>query len=767
MRAKWVGLFLALGLVAAGTHWMLPEAAARAAAWDVVGVVAVAASWFGLRSNRPDARGAWMFLALGLTLLVVGDLVWDTSVLVFGHADDYVPLSDIPYLSAYPMLGLGLFALARRRNVTREGLLDATIVSLVLLAPMWQLVVRPTFASANGASLQALPNAAYPLLDVFLIVLVVFTAFTLSRWNAAVWLLFAGLVVNTVGDIVYARLSADGTAAGTLWLNAVWPVSYVLIAAAMLHPSVHELSRITPSAATPMNRARVVVLAIALFAMPAMLAVQLETGEHLGGSLLLVVASLVIACLIGWRIIWLVREIDRSHEAVSRSEDLLQHQAFHDALTGLPNRLLLLDRLGQALLRNDEGTVAVLFLDLDRFKVINDSLGHEAGDELLLEVSRRLEHALKAVDTVARFGGDEFVIVCERVAGAAEARSVAERVAAAFIEPFTVAEGGRVSVTASIGIAVAVGPGDAPTDLLRDADAAMYRAKEQGRARIEVFDAVLRSRVVVRLETERSLRRAVARGELRVRYQPIVELSIESVVGAEALMRWRHPTRGLIAPGHFIDVAEETGLIVPMGEWMIGEVVEELAKLRAQPALDQLVLSVNLSARQFMGPELVDAIRSNVRRHDVDPARLCLEVTESVLLDDVDASAAALHALKDLGVRLAVDDFGTGYSSLGYLKMFPFDQLKIDQAFTAGLGENEADDAIVLATVRMAHALGMEVVLEGVETQVQRDRACELGCDFAQGYLFAPPQRASEVFAAPELDGTLGSVAAPTAPRAH
>ena len=277
--------------------------------------------------------------------------------------------------------------------------------------------------------------------------------------------------------------------------------------------------------------------------------------------------------------------------------------------------------------------------------------------------------------------------------------------------------------TTSIGIALARGPHDRPETLLRDADAAMYRAKERGRARTEVFDPALRSHVVVRLETERALRHALDRDELRVLYQPTIRLADGELVGAEALLRWRHPARGLIGPKEFIGVAEETGLIVSIGEWVIEQACAELARQRVARAGGPVMLSVNLSGRQLARPELVESIRTRLAAAGLAPSLLCLEVTESVLLDDVDASVTALRGLKDLGVRLAVDDFGTGYSSLGYLKQFPFDQLKIDQAFVAGLGSSDADDAIVLAASQMAHALGMEVVAEGVETELQRDRA--------------------------------------------
>ncbi|HEY8215587.1 MAG TPA: EAL domain-containing protein, partial [Acidimicrobiia bacterium] len=435
--------------------------------------------------------------------------------------------------------------------------------------------------------------------------------------------------------------------------------------------------------------------------------------------------------------------------AVDRAaaEDRLEHQAFHDPLTGLPNRALLLDRLGQALLRlaRNAGDVAVLFLDIDRFKVINDSLGHDAGDELLIEIARRIESSLQAADTVARFGGDEFVVVCERLHGEADAGVVAERLARALSEPVTLSHGGVVVATASIGIALARGPHDRPETLLRDADTAMYRAKERGRARTEVFDAALRSHVVVRLETERALRRALERDELRVLYQPAVRLEDESLAGAEALLRWRHPARGLVSPGEFVPIAEETGLIVPIGDWVIEHACAELARQDVVQPGRSLIISVNLSGRQLTRSNLVEDIGRHLDAAGVAPNRLCLEVTETVLLEDVATSVTALHGLKELGVRLAVDDFGTGYSSLGYLKQFPFDVLKIDQAFVAGLGTSDADDAIVLAAVQLSHALGMWVVAEGVETERQRDVARDLGCDLAQGFLFAAPGRAEEL----------------------
>jgi diguanylate cyclase (GGDEF)-like protein/PAS domain S-box-containing protein len=430
--------------------------------------------------------------------------------------------------------------------------------------------------------------------------------------------------------------------------------------------------------------------------------------------------------------------------AVDRAERTRQlgHLALHDALTGLPNRALAQDRLEHALARlaNSEAMVAVLFVDLDRFKSVNDGLGHETGDELLIAVGRRLSATVRRQDTIARFGGDEFMILCEDLVDERQAEELAERAAQAFAVPF-VLEHAEITMSASIGIAVTDRASDGASSLLGDADAAMYRAKRRGGARQELFDEAMHTQAISRVLTERALRQALEHDELRVFYQPQFELATGERVCVEALLRWQHPLRGLVAPGDFIGVAEETGVIVPIGEWVLERACELARSSRTDgPGGGPLAISTNLSARQLQRPEFPSVVAKTVRDYGIDPATLCLEVSEVTLLDDLDIMSDALRALKDQGVRLAIDDFGTGGSSLTYLRRFPFDELKIDPSFIAGLGRSTADDAILSATIDMAHALGMIVAAEGVETEEQRARLLELGCDRAQGYHLAAPE---------------------------
>ncbi|HKG25560.1 MAG TPA: EAL domain-containing protein, partial [Thermomicrobiales bacterium] len=445
------------------------------------------------------------------------------------------------------------------------------------------------------------------------------------------------------------------------------------------------------------------------------------------------------------------RIVGTVHDVTERKqlEARLEHQAFHDPLTDLPNRALFTRRLDEALLhRGDESTdFAVLFLDLDRFKLINDTLGHEAGDQLLIAVGMRLRGIVRLPgDVVARLGGDEFTVLLDDVRGDAEAIGVAERIIAAMTAPITLLENREIVVSTSVGI-VRPGPDhQTGADVLRDADNALYRAKEGGRNRYAVFDASMGAETAERLALEADLRRALARDELRVTYQPKIELATARVVAVEAFLRWDHPTRGWIAPARFIPIAEETGQIGDIGAWVLGTACRVAATWdRVTP--DPPILSINLSGKQLHDPDFAAALESLLAETGLAPRRLRLEIAETTAMKNAEATIQALGRLQEIGVRVVIDDFGTGSSSLTFLRRFPVDTLQLDHSFVADLGANPDATKVAQAVIGLAHGLGLQVVAEGVERPDQLAQLRALGCEQAQGNLFAPPLPAPDLAA--------------------
>jgi diguanylate cyclase (GGDEF)-like protein len=427
--------------------------------------------------------------------------------------------------------------------------------------------------------------------------------------------------------------------------------------------------------------------------------------------------------------------------------DELARQAFRDTLTNLANRALFMDRLGHALARTERRAdcLAVLYLDIDRFKVVNDSLGHGVGDRLLAEVGRRLTLCLRPEDTVARLGSDEFGIMMEGLTGVADATQVAARIMEQFEEPF-VTDGRDVVITSSIGIALSPSPEVQPEQLLHCADVAMCQAKIKGKAQYAIYDGATNAPAMERLDLELDLRGAITRGEFTLYYQPIVDLDENRIVGLEALIRWVHPTRGLLLPADFIALTEETGLIVPIGQWVLAEACRQVREWQdLAPARAPLMVAINLSAKQVRHATLLDEVTDALRASHLPPSSLTLEITESVMMDHEPGTLAKLMALRGLGVHLALDDFGTGYSALDYLRRFPADTLKIDQSFVRGLGDRSEDTAIVQAVITVAKSLTLRVGAEGIETPQQAEQLRAMGCDYGQGYFFARPLAAEHV----------------------
>ncbi|HJP93643.1 MAG TPA: EAL domain-containing protein [Pyrinomonadaceae bacterium] len=433
-----------------------------------------------------------------------------------------------------------------------------------------------------------------------------------------------------------------------------------------------------------------------------------------------------------------IAEQERISRVLEETKEHFRHAAFHDSLTGLPNRAMFTELLKaeiESSKRVNEHMFAVLFLDLDRFKNINDSLGHTHGDLLLVAFAERLERTLRPVDTLARFGGDEFAILLSGMTDATDAVRVAQRISDELSQPF-VLDKNSAFATASIGIALSSSGYDRPEDILRDADTAMYRAKENGKARYEVFDHGMHARAVSRLQLESDLRQAIEQKEFCVYYQPIVSLETGRLHGFEALVRWNHPRRGLVLPADFIPVAEETGLIVPIGEWVLNEACAHVRQWQIDsPSHRSLSLSVNLSARQVAQPDLLERIKAALDASKLNAHCLKLEITESVVMENAEAAALMFKQLRSLGVQLSIDDFGTGYSSLSYLHRFPLNYLKIDRSFVMRLAEN--DNAIVRTISTLARNLGMEVIAEGIETEEQYQQLRMLGCEYGQGFLFS------------------------------
>ncbi|MFC4071717.1 putative bifunctional diguanylate cyclase/phosphodiesterase [Actinoplanes subglobosus] len=692
-------------------------------------LVCVIAAAVGIRRNVPPGqRRPWLLILAAMMVSLTGE---STRVLA-ERGTVLAMFPDAALLPIYLLLTAGVIDLVRRTRATADdpARVDSALIGVGAALLVWSLWVEPWIAGDDlrwqNLVAAALPLAAALLMTIALPMLLLGRTRAPAMWffvTSGVALLSANIVLANRGWFVHG---ADGIPLKTM--GALVLAADFANAACVLHPTVPVLTERVLGRSHLLRRGRTAMITATL-CVPTILGVA---APPRGQTFSLVRAALSLA-LIGV----VVARVVRANNSRARAEQEARWRAEHDSLTGLPNR----ERLAATVARwtAPDTQVSVLLLDLDRFKLVNDHWGHEVGDEMLRAAAARLAVTVRADDLVCRTGGDEFAVALTAPAGDPAAEHLAGRLLAALDEPLPLSVG-AVDVTASIGIATARA-GTGAVELLRDADTAMYQAKESGRNRYAVFDPPLRERLQRRFTLERALRGALDHGQLDVHYQPLVHLESEQIDGFEALMRWTHPALGPVSPVEFIPIAEDTGLIVAAGAWLLEEAA---ARTRDWRETAPVHVSVNLAVRQLREPGLAERVGEILARTGLPPEGLWLEVTESGFMDDPDACLRTLHELRNLGVTLCIDDFGTGFSSLSYLQRMPVSIVKIDRAFVTGVGDGGPNEPIVRAVLAMSHALGHRVVAEGVETTTQRDWLRANDCDFAQGWLYGKPLPASQ-----------------------
>jgi diguanylate cyclase (GGDEF)-like protein len=762
MPPAWVGFLAAIPFVAA-FYLLLPTTGlVRTIVYPVFGLIGTVAILVGLRLRPPSRRRSWYLIALAFALMSVGDITY--SILHIGGENPYPSMADLGYLAGYVALILGFGGLIHGRipGGDRTSIIDAAILSAGAGSLFWVIIIQPSLVGTVDP-LSALVTMLYPALDLVLLALGLRVLLTAAARPRYLQFLVAGISLYFIADVIYTLEVLHGTYVDGNPVDAGWIVGIFLVGVAALHPSVSDPVSTVPPRDARLTRARFVLLAGAALVAPTILLTrdaQVVDTTVFG----LVVEWTILFILVLIRLATTVNQLAVSLRERRQLQDDLSHQANHDPLTRLANRLLFEARLAEATAKAPERT-ALVFLDLDDFKAINDTLGHPTGDELLRIIGLRVPRGLRKTDLAARLGGDEFAILVEDCDGVKHARAVAERALKMLRAPVTINDR-PLLVHASAGVAMGR-PGSTSVDLMRDADIAMYRAKARGKDQVEIYEEGMHSQITLSYELRTELAEAIEANAFVLHYQPVLNLENGEIVAAEALVRWNHPVRGLLAPGEFIPEAESSGLIQKLGLWILREACTTAASWPDRSKGGRAAIEVNLAALQLHDPGLVDDVALILAETGLPPDRLVLEVTETALVDLAVARVALLR-LRSLGVRLALDDFGTGYSALSYLAQLPFDIVKIDRSFVAGIGKGRRTDALLEAIFGLSDALELDAIAEGIEETSQLHRLRGLGCRMGQGFLFARPAPAHEfllLMASAQLGGPWPSSTAAHATR--
>ncbi len=747
-RPRWLGMALAMGsLLMVYAAWQLFRwtPGHRAIVGDVFFYPFVAAAgWAAWRASTrcadlPRSRSAWRLVTSAMVLLFCGEVT--QTIYEALHQKPFPSIADVFFLSFYALMLWGLlrFAVGRRTRSERIRLgLDLAVVAIGSSAVVLYLVLGPTAVEGSESALQGVFSIAYPVADMVLLVGLASVLVREAEPSArrALQFIAVGLLLYVVGDVIYGYISLHSTYHGGDPVDSFWVLAIAMWAIAGAAQGTPRASAELPTE-TARERASWPPFVATAVGFGVLIIVQRH--DPFFPEISLVITAVVLAVLVSTRQFL-------THGDLLRTQGQLSYQSLHDPLTGLPNRVLVFDRTKQMLARSrrNQAPGAALYLDVDGFKQVNDSLGHAAGDELLRVVSARLVAAVRQIDTVGRLGGDEFAVIVDQSAGEANPELVAERLLEVLQQPIelTEAAGKSVAITASIGIAY--GGETSAEQLLRDADLALYEAKGAGKNRVTVFESRMQTAAQDLVELQSDLRTALAGDQFFLLYQPIFDLERETMTGVEALIRWRRPGQPVVSPDRFIPIAEENGLIIPIGRWVLDTACEQAAVWQRRG--HSLGVSVNVSARQLEHDDVIATVEEALRRSGLAPGSLTLEITETALMRDPAGAARRLQALKALGVGIAIDDFGTGYSSLAYLRQFPVDALKIDRSFISGIGASlESSYALVHTFIQLARTLGIRTLGEGIENHAQLHGLKLDRCDLGQGFLFAQPLQAAAV----------------------